>query len=333
MDAGISLPTHTPRPPAARAAAAPVLALHEGRAGNRRQALALAAALSPDARECVLAPGAPWRWLAPRRLPFDDHAFGPAFSALLRQAPGIAIGCGRQAALATRVLRAHGWKAVQILDPRLPPRHWDAVVAPAHDALLGDNVLTLTGSLNPVDEAWLAAGRAAFVQFGNLPAPRIGVLIGGPTRHAPWTTDDARRAFARIAGETRASGGSVMATASRRTPAAVVGALRAAFAAIPGFVWADATDGPNPYAGLLGWADRLACTPDSINLLSEACATGVPVELIAAEHIDGKPLAFVGQLRALRRIAGADAVACPLSPLRETARIAALLRQRLAAGR
>lgn len=308
-----------------RAGAAVIVAVHDGRAGNRRQALALATALNPDAGECVLMPKAPWRWLAPRRLPLDSHAFGPAFGALLRQAPGIAIGCGRQAALATRVLRARGWKTVQILDPRLPSRHWDRVVAPAHDALHGDNVLVLTGSLNPVDETWLAAGRVAFPQFGSLPAPRIGVLVGGPTRHAPWTTDDARSAFARIAAQARASGGSVLATASRRTPAAVAAVLRMAFAGIPGFVWVDGSDGPNPYAGLLGWADRLACTPDSINLLSEACATRAPVELIAADRIDRQPRAFVGQLRALRRIAAPDEADSTVKPLRETARIAARL--------
>ncbi len=308
-----------------RAGAAAIVAVHDGRAGNRRQALALATALNPDAGECVLMPKAPWRWLAPHRLPLDGHAFGPAFGALLRQAPGIAIGCGRQAALATRVLRARGWKTVQILDPRLPSRHWDRVVVPAHDALHGDNVLALTGSLNPVDETWLAAGRVAFPQFGSLPAPRIGVLVGGPTRHASWTTDDARSAFARIAAQARASGGSVLATASRRTPADVAAILRMAFAGIPGFVWIDGSDGPNPYAGLLGWADRLACTPDSINLLSEACATRAPVELIAADRIDRQPRAFVGQLRALRRIAAPDEADSTVKPLRETARIAARL--------
>ena len=30
---------------------------------------------------------------------------------------------------------------MQILDPRLDPRHWDLVVVPEHDALRGDNVL------------------------------------------------------------------------------------------------------------------------------------------------------------------------------------------------
>ena len=68
-----------------------------------------------------------------------------------------------------RVLRARGTQVVQILDPRLPSRHWDLVVVPEHDALRGSNVLTLIGSLNPVDDDWLSLGRAAFADFRSLP--------------------------------------------------------------------------------------------------------------------------------------------------------------------
>ena len=126
--------------------------LTDGHAGNLRQARALATALGRDAREWELHPRAPWKWFAPRCLPRCEQAFGRKFRQSLGRAPGLAIGCGRQAALATRLLRERGARAVQILDPRADPRHWDLVVAPAHDALHAENVIALHGSLNPVDD-------------------------------------------------------------------------------------------------------------------------------------------------------------------------------------
>src|SRR5699024_11471290 len=63
------------------------------------------------------------------------HAFGADFAAALSAPPALAIGCGRQAALATRLVRDTGARAVQILDPRLDPSHWDLVIAPEHDGL------------------------------------------------------------------------------------------------------------------------------------------------------------------------------------------------------
>lgn len=312
-------------------APAEVLAVSDGRAGNARQAQALAAALAPAPRELVLEPRAPWRWLAPRRLPGDRHAFGAAFADALAAPPRLAVGCGRQAALATRLLRARGARVVQVLDPRLPPRHWDLVVAPAHDGLRGDNVITLAGSLHPIDDAWLARGRAAFPDLATLPAPRIAVLVGGPSAHAAFDMVDFDALATAAEAMALREGGSLMLTASRRTPAPVRDALRARPWAVPVRTWTGADDGGNPYAGLLGWADRIVCSADSVNMLSEACATAAPVHVHHPDAVHGRPRAFVEELLARGRVRPLDGTAAGFDarPLRETARVAAEVRARL----
>ncbi len=304
--------------------------LTDGHAGNVRQAQALARALGGGARELVLAPRAPWRWVAPRLLPGAAHAFGTAFHTLQMRPPRLAIGCGRQAALATRLLRARGSRAIQILDPRIDPSHWDLVVAPEHDGLTGPNVLTLLGSLNPVDDAWLADARAAFPSFAALPSPRMAVLLGGDSAHYRFDT----AAFGRLASrlDAAASTHSLMLTTSRRTPPGVVDAVRRRWSARADTVlWCGTADGPNPYAGLLAWADRIVCTPESVNMLSEACATRVPVQVFEPHRVGGRPRRFIDALLRRGRIRDfADAPAAfDGEPLRETARIAAEVRARL----
>lgn len=304
--------------------------LTDGHAGNVRQAQSLARALGAAPRDLVLRPRAPWRWLAPRALPFAGRAFGDAFAALLAQPPAVAIGCGRQAALATRLLRARGSRAVQILDPRIDPAHWDLVIAPDHDGLQGRNVVTLLGSLNPVDDAWLADARAAFPAFAALPAPRTAVLVGGDSAHYAFDAAAFERLAARI--DAAAGGGSLLVTTSRRTPPGVVQALRARWSVrADTMLWCEPSDGPNPYAGLLAWADRLACTPDSVNMLSEACATTAPVHVFEPERVDGRPRRFLDALLRRGRIRALDDAMAPFEavPLRETARVAAELRTRL----
>jgi mitochondrial fission protein ELM1 len=321
--------------PAARdpgADAAATLAVSDGRAGNARQADALARAVGMEpVRTQVLASRLPWRAWAPLLGPGSAHAFGHDFAMQLAHPPRLAIGCGRQAALATRLLRTHGTRVVQILDPRLDPRHWDLVVAPQHDGLQGDNVLSTVGSLHPVDDLWLAQGRAVFQAFAHLPRPRTTVLLGASSRHAPLD----RAAFMRIAAlldrNRENSGGSVMLTASRRTPTALRAALRRRFAQVPGSAWLGPEDGTNPYAGLLGWADRIVCSPDSVNMISEACATTVPVYVFEPERARGRLRLFLDTLLRSGRIRPLDAAMSPfdVSPLRETARVAADVRRRL----
>lgn len=307
-----------------------IWAISDGHAGNRRQALALAAALDlGPIEERTIRTRAPWRWSAPRRWPGAAQAFGDEFAQAAP--PALAIGCGRQAALATRMLRERGAKAVQILDPRLDPAQWDLVIVPEHDDVRGANVITLLGSLNPVDDAWLAQARARFAAFAELPQPRTVLLLGGDSAHARF----GRMAFEALASKLEAAlardGGSVLITTSRRTPAELREALRHRYDEMPGVVWRGPEDGENPYPGLLAWADRIVCSPDSVNMISEACATAAPVFVFDPARVTGRPRRFLDALLQRGRIRTMDAELAPFAaePLRETARVAAEVRRRL----
>ena len=306
--------------------------LSDGVAGNRRQAEALAAALGVQPESLLLRTRAPWRWTAPRLLAGASHAFGAQLATrLLHAPPQLAIGCGRQAALATRLLQArHGGRCrtVQILDPRVPPSLYGAVIAPVHDGLQGANVVRCTGSLHPVDDAWLARARARFAALAELPAPRTVLLLGGPTRglhmDAAWF-----EALATVLEAWRLrDGGSLLVSSSRRTPDWLRQAVRSRFAGVPGLQWHGPDDGENPYPGLLAHADRIVVTPDSANLMSEAAATGRPVLVHAPQALRGKLSLLYCSLRDGDQLRPLEPGFTPWSPtpLRELARVAAEVR-------
>ena len=125
--------------------------------------------------------------------------------------------------------------------------------------------------------------------------------------------------------------GSFLVSTSRRTPRATVERLRADFARWPGVFWADERDGGNPYPGLLAWADRIVVTPDSVNMLSEAAATGVPVYTLRARPLRGKLAELHAALAAGGHLLDLDRQPPrPRTPaLRETAAVAARVRARL----
>ena len=306
--------------------------LTDGNAGNLRQVHALASALGRPVRDVTLQARAPWRWLAPRALPGASRAFGDGFARALAATPELAIGCGRQAALATRLLRRRGARAVQILDPRIAPRHWDLVIAPEHDDLTGDNVIPMLGSLHPVDDAWLEAARRDFGAIAaRSPQPRTALLLGGSSAHArldPAMADALAYRLQRVVG---AEDGCLMVTTSRRTPPEVAARLRQRFAGRAGLFWSGPTDGVNPYPGLLACSDRIVCTADSVNMLSEACATRLPVFVAGLGEVSGRPRRFVDSLLGLGRVRALDdtLAAFAVTPLRETARVAAEVRHRL----
>jgi mitochondrial fission protein ELM1 len=89
-----------------------------------------------------------------------------------------------------------------------------------------------------------------------------------------------------------------------------------------GFVW-DGT-GANPYPGLLGHADAVLVTQDSVNMASEAATTGLPVHVFPLGGVARKIARFHESLErrgASRRFAGTiDHWSYP--PLAEADRIA-----------
>lgn len=310
-----------------------IAVLTDGAAGNELQALALAGALSSE-------PPRVWRLRA--RWPYS--ALAPQFAPVLAPSawlppllqdpwPDLAVGCGRigAAALLT-VARASGGRTrtLQILDPRVDPRRFDVVIAPSHDRLAGANVIAIEGSLNVIDDAWLAQQRRPFPELGRQPSPHTLVLIGGQRRGVDLGPASFERLAATLARWRAREGGSLWVIGSRRTPAAWRRKLRTLFADAA-LRWFDPSDGDNPYRGALAWADRIIVTADSVNMQSEALATGKPVYALC----EGAPAGKLGRFQQAQiaagrlRMLGAEPAEWRYPPLRELARIVPLVRARL----
>jgi uncharacterized protein len=297
-----------------------VWTLTDDRAGNLHQAQALALALGGASHHVALRLPAPWRWLAPR---------GVAGALRFIHRPGdlswpdIAVGCGRQAALALRALKRHRpLFTVQILDPRIDTLHYDIVVTPAHDQLECSNVIRSIGAIHGIDDRWLAGARQTFPELATLPRPLYCLLIGGPHREAALTESSVHALVDDASRHAALEGGSVFVCGSRRTPAPWRPMLRALALQHGGRVWMEADDGPNPYRGCLAYADRVVVTADSVNMLSEACALGVPVCSFAASGLSGKLARFDHALRRAHLLSTLDHPTAPPLPLRETPGIA-----------
>lgn len=168
---------------------------------------------------------------------------------------------------------------VQTQDPRWRNDVYDLVVAPAHDGVVGTNVLSITGSPHRVTAERLAEGAAVFAdRLEPLPRPRVAALIGGRSRAFDLTEAHAAVLADRIAAAVEAAGGSLMLTFSRRTPEAAKAAMTARLAHLPGLIWDG--EGANPYFAFLKFADHILVTEDSANMAAEAASTGAPVHIL-----------------------------------------------------
>jgi mitochondrial fission protein ELM1 len=248
----------------------------DGKSGMESQCVGLAEALELDPTIIRVSLRNPWRDLAPHLRIGLQHAF--IGDPLAPPWPELLIATGRQSVPASLYMKqmSPGTRRVQIQNPGISPRNFDLVITPMHDNLWGANVIQTIGALHRVTPEKLAAeARLLEPRLAGLPRPFIGVLVGGANGAHRFDVEDARRLAAEIASQTAKTGGSALVTPSRRTGEANIAELRAALASTPGFVWDGA--GANPYYGMLALADVILATADSVNMITEACATGHPV--------------------------------------------------------
>jgi len=147
----------------------------------------------------------------------------------------------------------------------------------------GPNVMKVATALHGVTPQKLAEAADLWRErLRPSSEPLAGVLIGGPTSGKTFPTAAFVAALTRL----RREGGARLAIApSRRTPAALIAAIEAAFAGDSGvFIWDRESD--NPYLGVLALADRLVVTSDSVSMISEALATGHPVDVFGQPQND-----------------------------------------------
>jgi mitochondrial fission protein ELM1 len=267
-------------------------------AGLRNQAVGLAEAARLAMNVRVL-PKTGWTTRLPggfglRRL------LAAAPDAVAPPLPGLLIACGGAGARIAAARRGKGVLAVAIQDPRLDLRKFDMVFAARHDGLSGEHIFVTRTALHRVTPARLAAAAAAWrPKLAVLPRPLVAVLLGGANGRYRFGPAEARQLGAQLAAMARAGAGLAI-TPSRRTSAECIAVLRAALAPFGAFIW-DGT-GENPYFGMLGLADAIVVTADSVSMVSEAVATAAPVFLVRLPGRSARIGAFMDMMVADGRV-------------------------------
>lgn len=200
--------------------------------------------------------------------------------------PSLVIAAGRRTVPVLRAIekRSPHTATVYLMWPG-SAQGIDLVVAPVHDAPpAAANIMTTLAPLHAVTPETLSSAREAWTpQFAHLPRPWVGLCLGGNTKHGSYGETDWRQLIA--SAKHMAGLGSLIVTTSRRTPVEALGWIEAALVGTPHLLHRWDRDKDNPYLGLLGCADGLIVTGDSLSMCAEACVSGRPVYIYAPEHL------------------------------------------------
>ncbi len=194
--------------------------------------------------------------------------------------PDIVIGIGYRSAPVSRWIGQQAGSVINIRlgRPRTELKPFDLVITtPQYGLPPAPNVRELSLPLVKSDEGETAKAIARWrPEFEQLPAPRIAVLLGGPTRHMAFDDKVARDLARDLQTFAARTGGSLLITSSPRSPAGLKAILEPALLA-PHFLFEFQTGVDNPYLALLALSDATIVTSDSASMIADAAAFARPL--------------------------------------------------------
>jgi len=244
-----------------------------GKVGHEVQCVGVAERLGADPRIERVTLSPPWSWLAPR------GPAAPHLRTLVETDADLVLASGRQAVPLARAIarRPSPRPFVTVLQaPRTDPAAFDLVWANTHDRLDGPHVLQSVTSPNRLTVDGLARAASALrARLPQLPAPWVGVLVGGTNGTYRLGEAEATALGEALAAFAARHGVSLVITPSRRTGETNLARLEAALAETPHFLWRG--EGDNPLLGIYGCSQAFVVTCDSVNMIGEAAFTGKPI--------------------------------------------------------
>ncbi|MEO6580992.1 MAG: ELM1/GtrOC1 family putative glycosyltransferase [Sphingomicrobium sp.] len=196
--------------------------------------------------------------------------------------PDLVIGIGRRSVPVSRWIRRKSGGRTKIVflgNPRVDPSIFDLVITTRqYPVPPGDNVVLLPAALSRF-QAPPEPEEAEAEWLAPLERPLRVVAIGGATKYWQLSNDVITSALDILRAK---PGGSLIVVTSRRTNPEIVAAARKQIAQAPN---ERLVEGRFPrFAMLLGQADEIHVTADSISMLSEAILARKPVGIIPIEQ-------------------------------------------------
>ena len=249
------------------------LLLTEGMHGMISQVEGLAKALDLDFIHETIELNNFWKLFPPKVTPVQDFVFKNKINSQF----DVVISCGRKSVVPSIYLKKKYKNKIiniHIQDPKVSLNNFDFIVAPEHDGLKGNNVLTSKGAIHYLTNDELDQNENYLKSKINIRKKIVTLILGGPTRYYDYNNQVIDGIFSKIEQNFIKNNYQVIIIPSMRTPQNIIEKAKNYFDK-------DQIIIPNvdkkAYLSSLKISDHIIVTCDSTSMISEAAITGKPI--------------------------------------------------------
>ena len=304
--------------------------LTEGMHGMISQVEGLAKALDIDFTHHKVELNHLWKFIPPNLSPVSQNVF----KKIDHDDFDVIISCGRKSVIPSIHLKNTANKKVfnvHIQDPKVDLNHFDFIVAPEHDAIQGQNVISTKGAIHYLTENEISENKDYLNSFIKKDERKIWTLIlGGPTKYYDYSTKNMKHIFTSLYKLLKKHDFQLVVIPSMRTPINTIHYAREFFGDNHTIIM-DVDK--KAYLSALALSENIIVTCDSSSMISEAALTGKPIYIasILPRKNDKRFQSFRNLFRELNitRNLGEEVENWTYEKLDETNRVASIIKQKI----
>jgi len=304
--------------------------LTQGMHGMISQVEGLAKALDIDFTHHTVEPNNFWKVIPPKLTPISQNVY----KKIDHDDFDVIISCGRKSVIPSIHLKNNSKKKVfniHIQDPKVDLNHFDFIVAPEHDALEGQNVISTKGAIHYLTENEISENKDYLNSFIKKDERKIWTLImGGPTKYYDYSTKNMKHIFTMLYKLLKKHDFQLVVIPSMRTPSNSIHYAKEFFGDDHTVIM-DVDK--KAYLSALAIAENIIVTCDSSSMISEAALTGKPIYIasILPKKNDKRFQRFRNLFRELNitRNLGEEIEDWNYQKLDETNRVASIIKQKI----
>jgi mitochondrial fission protein ELM1 len=304
--------------------------LTQGMHGMISQVEGLAKALDIDFTHHTVELNNFWKMVPPKVTPISQSVY----KKIDHENFDVIISCGRKSVIPSIHLKNNSNKKVfniHIQDPKVDLKHFDFIVAPEHDSIKGQNVISTKGAIHYLTENEINENKDYLNSFIKKDKRIIWTLImGGPTKYYDYSTKNIKEIFTTLSKLSKEHNFQLVIIPSMRTPTNIIQYANDYFGDDHTVIM-DVDK--KAYLSALAIAQNIIVTCDSSSMISEAALTGKPIYVasILPKKNDKRFQKFRNLFRKLNIIKnlGEEIEDWTYEKLDETNRVANIIKQKI----
>ena len=251
------------------------LLLTEGMHGMISQVEGMAKALNAEYSHKIVRLSFPWNLIPPKFSPISEIVLKDKMSINENENFDLIISCGRKSIIPSILIKKKNPKifTIHVQNPKVSFKNFDAIIAPEHDGLEGDNIYSSKGAVHYITESEI--NKAKPYLYNKIKSEKVvSLILGGPNKYYKFEKDQLIKIFNLIKSEFVSKGYKIIVIPSMRTP---IESIKLSAKEMGSYGYVVNKVDKQAYLSAYGLADYVVVTCDSISMISEAATSGKPI--------------------------------------------------------